>query len=409
MNTIKLNINADTNLVAEGSATERILEVSVTAPVIEVRDRPRLNLALVLDRSGSMSGDKLSNVRKASRHVLDLLQESDHVAIVAYDDEVTMVSPSVAVTPEARRELKQRVTRLEPGGSTNLSEGWLTGCREIAAATQEGMVNRALLLTDGLANVGIQDLEELATHARELSRRGIATSTFGVGNGFNEHLLEAMSNQGGGSFYYIDSPEGIPAIFAREFAELAAVSARAVEVVISIPAGWRLEIPGGWRTIFDGNQLRIFLGDLFSGQTQEIYIRAYIPTPEPGGSTGISAEVNGKDEQGQLFHDQANFYFQAVGLEKLVTAPRNSGIMERFVVVNLAEIANEALKLERNGQREEAYGLLMRALTNDKEYVPALDAEKYRRMAERMKYGMDEMDRKQSHFESYNQKRRKNL
>jgi len=407
MNTIQLNINAELNLIDPEAACERILEICAQAPVAEQKDRPRLNLSLVLDRSGSMHGDKLSFVKKAARHVINLLQEQDHVAIVAYDDEVNLVSPSATVTAETRREMLRRVSQLETGGSTNLSEGWLAGCREAASTAQEGMVNRALLLTDGLANAGIQDLEELAQHARELSRRGISTSTFGVGSGFNEHLLEAMSNQGGGSFYYIDNPAAIPDIFLREFKELAAITARSVELTINFPASLRLQVPGGWRTQFSEGRLRIFLGDLFSGQKQEIYIKLSIPASVFSSEMMITASVSGKDDQGQLFEDQAAFVFQSARPADVDSAPRDGAILEHFASVHLAEIANDALKLERMGEREKANRILNSAIAEDRQYVSPGEAEKYARMSERMMYGMDEADRKQSHYESYNQKRRK--
>ncbi|MFN8566275.1 MAG: VWA domain-containing protein [Kouleothrix sp.] len=110
---------------------------------------------------------------------------------------------------------------------TDISGGWLTGCREVAAYQAVEGIHRALLLTDGLANRGIIDIEELAQYARELRRRGVATSTFGVGLDFNEQLLEALAEQGG-HFYYIERPEQIPTVFRRELGELLTVVTRGV-------------------------------------------------------------------------------------------------------------------------------------------------------------------------------------
>ena len=134
-----------------------------------------------------------------------------------------------------------------------------------------------MLLTDGLANVGITDLEELGIHASQLLARGVATSTFGVGYGFNEHLLEHMSNQGGGNFYYIDSPLTISRIFEDEFLELVSVTAKDVKVTLEIPAGVSAQVMGNWRSDLKENQLVLWLGDISASQRRELYLKLLTP------------------------------------------------------------------------------------------------------------------------------------
>ncbi len=407
-NTLQLHLNTDADLIAREVPSQRVLEISVQAPLAANQSsRSQLNLALVLDRSGSMSGEKLDFVKLAARHVLDLLEEQDHVALVAYDDEINLLSPSTPVTKDNRIELKRRISNIEPGGSTNLSDGWLAGCQEVASAAQEGTLNRAMLLTDGLANAGITDLEELAQHARELSRRGISTSTFGVGQGFNEHLLEAMSNQAGGNFYYIATPNEIPDLFLREFRELVAVTARDVEIIVEAPPHVNIQVLGGWRVDFSEGRLRIFLGNLFSGQTQELFIKLLNPPLGELNELVFTVKIFGKGETGQLYEDRAEFAFQYADQDKVEAAPRKRDVLERFARVDLAEAANEALKLERLGENDKASRLLTQSIEDNRPYIESSQADEYQRMSQIMKHGMDEADRKQSHYNTYTQKRQR--
>jgi len=407
-NTLNLHLSTDKDLIPRDVPAQRVLEISVQAPVSETQvSRAPLNLALVLDRSGSMHGAKLDYVKQAAAHVVDLLQEGDQVAIVSYDDEIQVLSPSVHGTGQNRQELKRLIQHIHTGGSTNLGGGWLAGCQEAASAAGEGTLNRALLLTDGLANVGITDLEELSGHAKELSRRGVSTSTFGVGLDFNEHLLEAMANAGGGNYYFIESPLGIPDLFVKEFKELAAVTARDVELTISIPPHVTVEVLGGWKNELSGGRLRIDLGSLFSGQSQEIYLKLLTPPSDSQEELVVHAKLLGKIQSGEVCEDQAAVSFRYVEAEMLAAAPRNREVMLRFALVNLAEVANQALKLERHGETERASALLKQAIEEYREFLDPLELERYERLAERMQRGMQEYDRKQSQYTSYSQRRRR--
>ena len=195
-----------------------------------------------------------------------LLNEKDHVSVVAYDDEIETLAQGVRMTRTNRDEVKAAINKLFPRNMTDLAGGWMRGCQLIADNLNLEETNRCLLLTDGLANRGITEEEELSMHARELHARGVSTSCFGVGEGFNEHLLEAMANQGGGKFYYIGKSSEIPAIFAKELSELTSVVAHRVEIKTTLPEGVDAQVPGGWKVERTSSSLSIFPGDLYSGQ-----------------------------------------------------------------------------------------------------------------------------------------------
>ena len=154
-------------------------------------ERLPVNVALVLDRSGSMSGArKFVLAREAVEQALRMLHPSDRFALIVYDDQVDVLARSTHATPDAKRRALDALRDVEPRGSTDLCSGWMRGCQEIATHLADEGICRALLITDGLANVGTQDSATLARHAGELRRRGIATSTFGVGEDFDERDFE---------------------------------------------------------------------------------------------------------------------------------------------------------------------------------------------------------------------------
>ena len=407
-NSLKLSLNSEQTLIAREVPSQRVLEIIVQAPTIETtKSRPPLNLALVIDRSGSMSGEKLEYVKQAAAFVVDRLEEYDRCALVAYDDQVQLLSASIKMTDSNRHEMKRLIQDIRIGGTTNLSGGWLQGCHEVAEAAEEQTINRTLLLTDGLANVGITDLEELAMHARELASRGVTTSTFGMGLGFNEHLLEAMSNQGRGNFYFIETPMQIPDIFLKEFNELATITASDVEIELEIPAQVDVELLGGWAHEKKDGKIRIFAGNLYSVQSQEIYLKVLTPPAADKNELDFSARVMAKDENGKVIEDKATWVFKYADAESVQQEDRKQDVLERYASVEMADRSTEALKLERAGEREKAHRLMNSSIMANQPFLSEDKLDEYNLLSNRMKRGLDETDRKTSQYDAYREKRRR--
>ena len=407
-NSFEMELNRDKNLIVKETVTQRILEIRLQAPLpSKVNSRPNLNMALVLDRSGSMHYEKLEYVKQAAQHVLDQLNEQDQVALVVYDDQIQVLAHSTKVTHGNRFELKQLISDLKAGNLTNLRDGWLTGCKEIATAAHEGTINRTLLLTDGLANVGETDPEILAQHAFELSKDAVSTSTFGVGEGFNEHLLEAMANRGGGNFYFIPRPDRISEIFLKEFNDLIGITLRSVEIKLDLPKSIEWQVLGGWSTEYKAGQLHIYVGDMLAGKLQDIYVKLQIPKDKNVSELSLKVRVFGKGEDVTILEDQAEVVFQYVDKQAVEAAQVDQALMERFSVVELADETAEALKLERMGKRDEAEQRMKASLQRNQPYISPQEAVNYRNLSSHMKNGLTEADRKQMHWDAYNIKRKK--
>ncbi len=280
-------VRQDRRLIRPNRHSKRFLLATIAAPrAAAERTRPPVNLAIVLDRSGSMSGDKLRVAKAAVAEAIGRLGPDDRFSVVVYDDVVDVVIASTPAAGESRRAALEQLRTIDARGSTNLGEGWLRGCEQVAGHLVESGVNRCLLLTDGLANVGITDAGELARHAAELRARGVSTSTFGVGNDFDEGLLQALADAGGGHFYYIaDAPQIADAI-TSEVGETLEIVAREVAIEVTARDDIRIEPISPYRATVHGNRTTVAIGDLASDQVVEVVLRLSFPYGDVGRDTG---------------------------------------------------------------------------------------------------------------------------
>lgn len=228
--------------VAADGATTLDLLVTVAAPPLQAellaRPRPPLNLALVIDRSGSMSGSKLSYARKAARFLAGELTERDRLAIVTFDDEINVLVPSQPVRDPLL--FISAINTIQAGGCTALFDGWLAGAMQVANQLDPTGLNRVLLLSDGQANEGLTDAAEIAAKVEGLTQRGISTSAFGLGSGFDEDLMGAVASAGDGTLAQIESPQQLADLYASELHGLATTLGRKVSLGIRTKGGAEL-------------------------------------------------------------------------------------------------------------------------------------------------------------------------
>src|SRR3990172_10729782 len=196
------HVQADRSLIRSTARSRRYLRVEIVAP--RHPSRVPVNLGLVLDRSGSMSGEKLDLAREGAIRAIQSLRAEDRLSVIVYDEHVNVLIRSGAADDATKRVAEQRVRRIDPGGNTDLCGGWLRGCEHVGLGLEARRLGRCLLLTDGLANQGITDHPTIVRHASELRKRGVTTSTLGVGRDFDETLLRQMAEAGGGNFYFAE-------------------------------------------------------------------------------------------------------------------------------------------------------------------------------------------------------------
>lgn len=196
-------------------------------------------IALVIDKSGSMSGNPLLQAKRCARMVIERLQPDDHVAVVEFGSTARLLRPAIE-----RADGMAAVEALEAikvGGTTNLHGGWLQGTQALADVAGHG-IKRVMLLSDGGANAGETSPDAIASQCAHQAAWGVTTSTYGLGEGFNEDLMVRMSRAGGGNGYYGDKAEDLMEPFQREIDLLDHLCLRDLRLMAVTPDGVSAEM-----------------------------------------------------------------------------------------------------------------------------------------------------------------------
>jgi Ca-activated chloride channel family protein len=384
-----LQTRQDRRYIRPGYRSNRYLLVEITAPASRREStREPLDAAFVLDRSGSMAGSKIALARQAIDAAIASLTHGDRFAIVAYDNQVDVVWPSSPVSASSRSGASRALATVDARGSTNLFEGWMTGCAQVAA-NQGGPagMHRVLLMSDGLANQGVTDREELVRHAGELWRRGVATWTFGFGADFDEDLMDRLAVAGGGQSYYVESPLQIRDFITSAVGEALDVVSRDVELRIEAPEGVLVEPLSLFRSHrnVDGSTV-VEVGDLVSEQTLRLVVKVNFPYGSEGRDVTLRLSV--ADREGAIVAEPQLVAFRYADSRTNNEQPRDREVDREVASLYAARARQEAAAANRHRDYEAANRALagvarrIRGYAGDdrqlRDLVAALEQEQFR-------------------------------
>ncbi len=265
------------DVVAIDSEDELTVMLELTAPIPEAsRTRPQATLQVVLDRSGSMGGGRLEGAKRALFALVDRLEPTDNFGLVSFDQRARVEVPAGQLGD--KDAVRAKIASLSPGGMTDLSSGFLRGTQEAKRASSDGGAT-LILISDGHANEGVTDHDQLRLAARSAHQHGVVTTTLGYGLGYDEQLLGAISDGGTGSALFAEEPDTAGKLIAGEVEGLLNKVAQAASLTIRVKSPVEsVAVLGGLdASLLDDGSVMVELGDFYAGECRKLLLRFAIP------------------------------------------------------------------------------------------------------------------------------------
>ncbi len=392
---IEFTASLATPVIKAGKTQSAFLKVGLTGFALPMQgERPSANVAIVIDKSGSMSGDRIERAKEAAIMAVNGLSQNDIVAIIAFDNTIEVVTPATKVTDKAL--IAQAIKNIRVAGGTGIFAGVSKGAFEVRKFFDKNRVNRVILLSDGQANVGPSSPAELGQLGGMLAREGISVTTIGLGTDYNEDLMTQLAAFGDGNHAFVENSRDLVRIFQHEFGDVGSVVAQEVEVTIRLKHGIRpLRILGREGEIIDG-VVRLRMNQLYSEQEKYVLLEVEVPAGKAGEKSDVAAV------------DVSYFNMQSKNKEKLsravfVNYSESAEVVakaldKKVMVSAVQQVANasnkQALQLRDDGKIEEARKVMESnsAYLSDKAVSlgsAAAPAPELKVMAEKTKTAMD--------------------
>lgn len=334
---VVLDVELENPVLSADRKQKTYLKVGLEGFELQETQRAPVNLSVVLDRSGSMSGDKIARAREALRMVVGMLGENDIFSLVVYDTRVDVLIPATRITDKS--DIYGVINDIRPGGSTALFGGVSKGIGEVRKFLDKNNVNRVILLSDGLANVGPSSPWDLARLGRSAAREGISVTTIGLGLGYNEDLMTSLAQSSDGNHAFVENSVDLARIFESELGDVMSVVAQDVEVHIHCAAGIRPLRVLDRDAEIKGQRVKLWLNQLYSKQEKYALLEVEVE-PRMAGKKVKAADVeveyrNMKLQKQEKLGQMAEVSFSA-DKEKVA---RN--VNKEVVKVSTLAIANE--------------------------------------------------------------------
>lgn len=303
--TVKVKAGLATPVMQANSETTAFLRVALTGFELgsDIKRAP-LNVALVLDQSSSMSGEKIERAKEAAIMAVSKLSANDVVSIVTYDSTVRVLVAATKVSDKSR--LYDAIQSIRANGSTALFAGTSKGADEVSRFLSRERVNRVVLLSDGMANVGPDSPKELGELGKALAKKGMSVSTIGLGLGYNEDLMTQLANYSDGNHDFVKNSADLARVFDREFGDAMSVVAQDVKIEIICEDGITPIRIVGRDGIIIGNRVTTRVNQLYSSQENYVIIEVNVPASKEGSKREVAKVTVNYNNMATKQSEQAN-------------------------------------------------------------------------------------------------------
>jgi len=271
-----------------GAPQDRFLTVDVSAPSMKGVEVPRpLNVAVVMDISGSMSArGKLDYAKEAAKVLVSSLHPEDVFSLTTFADEAYTIVPAQQVTDGVG--IRKAIELIYEGGGTNLAAGIQQGIHEVGSRKYPNHIKRLVLLSDGHATIGIKAPNALKQYASKASHQNISLSAIGLGLDFNEELLLALADEGGGTYGFVEHPRNLQTAFQDELSRTKAIVSRGTNILIKPSPDVEILEFIGWNATKTEEGWNVHVGDFYAGDKRKIVVKVRVRSDSTEGPVLIS-------------------------------------------------------------------------------------------------------------------------
>lgn len=350
--TVSLRTDVANRFVPADEPSEMLARVRIHAEAAHPT-RPHINLALVIDTSGSMEGEAIENARAASRSLVQMLEPGDRLALVVFHSRTEVLMPSTEIDDEAKNKFEQKISEIVARGTTDLAGGLDAGVAEVLRHFDAEGVNRVVLLGDGVPN----DATVVPAMAQAAGARHIAITALGLGLDYDESLMGAIAQLSGGHFHFVEQSSEVASVFRDEVLRFQRVVAR--NAVATLTPGPGIAIRGviGQRTTPTATGVQLDLGDLSDGTDRDLIVRCSVPARSDGAAIELMDVSVGFDDAVQHaghFEHKAYLGLHATSDEQTLESANNANIVEQAREMEAAAVKIRAIEMARRGELERA-------------------------------------------------------